>query len=152
MHNASKRSQLGPPPRDAHQGALLGWSQNVLHEQVTMLKQIPDFLLDPLGLPRRFAGGGRRRTPAAKLGFHGGQLLADLGARVQNRFGQFLNDVKLAELVGNIAKNLENWPGYRDEPSVVMPRNSRPCLWIAAWNVRKNRSMSACVGSWSNTP
>src|SRR3989337_2210255 len=48
------------------------------------------------------------RTPAAKLGFRGGQLLADLGARVQHRLRQFLDDMKLAELVGNVTKHLGN--------------------------------------------
>ena len=53
------------------------------------------------------------RTPAAKLGFRGGQLLADLGARVQHRLRQFLDDVKLAELVGNVAKHLGNRLGIQ---------------------------------------
>ena len=81
----------------------------MLHEEVTMLKQVPDFAFDPLGLPGRLAGGSRRRASAAKLGLRGGQLPADFGARVQDGFRQFLDDMELAELVGNVAKH----PGNR---------------------------------------
>jgi hypothetical protein len=76
----------------------------VLHEPIAMLKQVPDLLFDPLAVSRCLAGGGRRWTPAAKCGFPGGQVLADLGARVQHRLRQFLEDVKFAELMGDIAK------------------------------------------------
>ncbi len=70
---------------------------------------IPDLAFDPLGLSGRLAGGGRRRTPAAKLGPRGGQLPADLGTRVQDGFRQLLDDMELAELVGNLAEH----PGNR---------------------------------------
>ena len=113
VHNVSKCSQFGSPPGDAHEGAPLGGSQIVLHEQVAMLKQVSNLLFDLLPVPGRLAGGGRTRTPAAKLGFRGGQLLADLGARVQHRLRQFLDDMKLAELVGNIAKDPGNWLGIQ---------------------------------------
>ena len=109
IHDTSKRSQLRPPAGDAHQGPSLGGSENMLHEEITMLKQVPDLAFDPLGLSGRLAGGGRRRTPAAKLGPRGGQLPADLGTRVQDGFRQLLDDMELAELVGNLAEH----PGNR---------------------------------------
>lgn len=85
----------------------------MLHEQVTMLKQIPDLPFDPLAVPRCLAGSDRRRTPATELGFRGGQLPADFGARTQNRFSRLLDDMKFAELVGNIAKDLGNRLGIQ---------------------------------------
>lgn len=80
----------------------------MLHKQITMMKQVTNPLFDPLGLPRRLAGGGRGRTPTAQLGLRGGQFLADLGASVQHSLRQFLDDMELAELVGNVAKHLGN--------------------------------------------
>ena len=62
VHDTAKRSQLGPSTGDAQQGPPLGGSENVLHEEITMLKQVPDFPFDPLGLPRRLASRYRLKS------------------------------------------------------------------------------------------
>jgi hypothetical protein len=78
-----------------------------------MLKQVSHFLIDPLAASGCAAGRGRRRTPATELRFGGGQLLADFGYRTQYRLRQFLQDVKLAELVWHIPENLRNRLGIQ---------------------------------------
>ena len=55
VHNISKSPQFALAPGDANQGTPLGGSKDVLHEQIAMLKQLPDFLLDPLAFRRRLA-------------------------------------------------------------------------------------------------
>ncbi|HUT93898.1 MAG TPA: hypothetical protein VMY37_30825 [Thermoguttaceae bacterium] len=80
----------------------------MLYEQAAMLKQVSDLLFDLLAAPRCLASRRRGRTPTAELWFGGRQLLADFGDRTENRLRQFLDDMKLADLMGNVAKQLGN--------------------------------------------
>ena len=64
-----------------------------------MLKQAADLLVDPFATLRRLAGCSRGRTPTAELRFGGGPLFAKPGDRTRHGFGQFLDDVKLANLM-----------------------------------------------------
>ena len=74
-----------------------------------MLKEVPDLLGDSFATLRRLAGCGRGRTSAAELRFGRGQLFPNPGYRTQHRFGQFLDDMKLAKLMRHIAENPGNW-------------------------------------------
>ena len=74
-----------------------------------MLEQVTDLLADPFAMLRHLAGCARGRTSAAEPRLGGCQLFANPGHRTQYRFGQFLEDMKLAHLMWQIAENLGNW-------------------------------------------
>ena len=104
VHDLAQRSQFGPPAGDAVQLSPLSGSQAVSDEQVTMLEQLTHLPIDPLTATGRPAGYGCRRASATEFRLTGRQFLADFGHGTQHRFGQFLDDVKLATLVRHVAK------------------------------------------------
>lgn len=113
VHDVPQRSQLALPAANPRERPSLGWRQLVLHEQVTMLKQVSHLLIDPAAALRSSAGRGRRRTPPAERRFGGGQFLADLGRCTQHRFGQFLDHMEFTDLMPHPAENLGNRPGIQ---------------------------------------
>jgi hypothetical protein len=77
----------------------------MLDEMVAMLEEIGDFLLQSLPLACGSFGfdGGRPATLHGRL--PRGQFFADLGHGPQNRLGQFLDNVELADLMRHIAEH-----------------------------------------------
>jgi len=116
-----------------------------------MLKQVSDLLIDLFAVPCCLAGRHRRRTPAAEFRFGGSEFLADFGHRPQHRLGQFLDDVKLAELVRNIPKNLGNRLWIQGRAIGRDAAQRQFTLFQCGMKRTEKRSMSACVGSWPKT-
>jgi len=76
-----------------------GRSENVFHEQVAMFQQVSDLLLDPLGQPRRFAGGGENGRPRTSLGFVAASSLRTLAPACSTAFVSSLMMLELAKLM-----------------------------------------------------
>src|SRR6202050_3102064 len=70
-----------------------------------MLEEIGNLLLQTFALPNGFLGGFARRPPTLQGWFAGCQTFAYLGYGTQDRLGEFLDDVELADLVRNSAEN-----------------------------------------------
>jgi hypothetical protein len=78
-------------------------------KQMAVVKKFGDTLTYDLGTPMTAASDWRLRgTSARQLGRLGRELFAQTGHDAQHGFGQFFQRVKLADLMGNIAKNLGN--------------------------------------------
>jgi hypothetical protein len=79
------------------------------HEQVAVLEQFRHPLLDPPG-PTGPAPGrsGVARPPPRQRGRLRRQAFADAGRGMQDGLGQFLEDMELAHLVGNVAEHQGN--------------------------------------------
>ena len=73
------------------------------------------------------------------------QFSAGLGDGLEDGLGDLGDDVKLADLVANLAEDGGKALGYSGEPSVVMPSSRRPRAATSA-NRWKKRMMSSVVG------
>lgn len=82
------------------------WRQLVLHEEMAVLEQIPDFVFYPLALTSGPLGVGRCWPATLCRQLPLGQFFAYLGYSAQDCLRQFFDDVKLADLVGNVAEYL----------------------------------------------
>ena len=75
----------------------------VWDKEVTLLKQLGHPLLNALGAAVLATGDWRRpRTAAGQFRGLRRQFLAEAGDRVQDRLGQFLEDVELANLMADV--------------------------------------------------
>jgi len=81
------------------------------HEQVAVVEQFRHPPLDPLrpAVPALGRSGGARAPPRQR-GRLRRQALADAGQGVQDGLGQFLEDMELAHLMGNVAEHQGNGP------------------------------------------
>jgi len=78
-------------------------------QEVTLLEQVRHPLPEALGATALAAGRRRRSRPPAGS-FRGlcRQLLAEAADRVQDCLGQFLENVELADLVGDVPQRQGN--------------------------------------------
>src|SRR5438270_11979585 len=113
-----------------------------------MLKEIGNFLLQPLALTNGSFGRWGGRPATLHLGFALGQFFPDFGHSTQDNFGQFLEDVEFANRVRHIAEDrLQGLWIKRRTIGGNAPCKTSPRCRRAFSNRRKNASMSLCPGS-----
>lgn len=87
-----------------------------LDEQRAMSKESSDFLLHPLALAHDVFGYEGGRPAPLSLGFARGQGFPLLGHRMQERFGQFLEDMEGANLMRDLTKDGRQGLGIQGRP------------------------------------
>ena len=99
VHDLAQGAKLGPTPGNSHKSSFLRRSEAMSYKEVTMLKEIRDFLLESF-----LAAGGallrlRGRTTAGQLGHFRIQRLAHFGHRLEHGFCQLCDDVEFTYLM-----------------------------------------------------
>ena len=108
IHDVTQRAQVWQASGDSFKRSLLTCRQVMFDEQVTVVEQVGDLLLNPFLTFECLLRALGRPSPAQLR--HGGlQLLARFSHGTNHHFGQFLDDVKFADLVSNlVAEHLSN--------------------------------------------
>lgn len=101
---------------DPVESASLRLRQIVLDEEIAMFKEIGDFLLHPLALTYGVFGRGGGRPAPLHLGFAFGQGFSHWGHRMQERLGEFLEDMEFANLVRHFAEDCLHGLGIQGRP------------------------------------
>jgi hypothetical protein len=108
VHALPQPPQQGLAPGQALEGGSLGRREVLLHEEVTVLKEVCDLLGDPsAAAQQRLASGGD--PSAGQLRGRAAQVLANLGRGMQGLTNYILHDVEAAELVGHWPEDSGQW-------------------------------------------
>lgn len=92
--------------RDPAKEALLPGRQGMFDEQIPIREQVRDLPLEALLLAGGTLGARGGRTPAFQLGLLVLQLAADLSDGLEDLPVDFLKDVELTDLMGNVPENV----------------------------------------------
>ena len=97
---------MGQASGDPTEDFLLRRCLAVLDEQMAAFEEVADSLLEALSASYR-PFRGLRRASAPQGGHGGGQRLTDLGHGMHDGLGEFLEDVELADLMGDMTEDLD---------------------------------------------
>jgi len=107
VHDLPQISQVRPAAGDPPQGLAVGGGQVALDNEMAILEQVGDFPFDAVIAGGQVAAALRGPAPA-EWGQGVLELSPDLGDRLEDRFGQFGDDVEFTDLVGNRTEDLRN--------------------------------------------